>query len=130
MKRNGNDRISDEENEGEDKMPNKPTPTCGDSAQTLREWKPVTFEYSEGGVSVRVPNVYTWVCPRVQGDNSDRRPRVQEGSNSCPSGVVDLKTPSYSVKLRQPLAKPTPIILTTQSYACALDHRHLLNSIA
>ncbi len=38
-------------------------PTCGDRQQTAREWKAVTFEYTEDGVSIRVPNVYAWVCP-------------------------------------------------------------------
>jgi YgiT-type zinc finger domain-containing protein len=44
-------------------MSNKPMPTCGDRQQTAREWKAVTFEYTEDGVSIRVPNVYAWVCP-------------------------------------------------------------------
>lgn len=44
-------------------MSNKPIPTCGNAEQTPREWKPVTFEYTEDGVSIRVPNVYAWVCP-------------------------------------------------------------------
>lgn len=44
-------------------MSNKPIPTCGDGPQTAKEWKPVTFEYTEDGVSIRVPNVYAWVCP-------------------------------------------------------------------
>lgn len=37
-------------------------PTCGEH-RTLKEWRPTTFEYSEEGISVRVPNVYAWVCP-------------------------------------------------------------------
>ncbi|OLE53105.1 MAG: hypothetical protein AUG51_14985 [Acidobacteria bacterium 13_1_20CM_3_53_8] len=37
-------------------------PTCGEH-QTLKEWRPTTFEYREEGISVRVPNVYAWVCP-------------------------------------------------------------------
>lgn len=44
-------------------MTTKPIPTCGDVEKTPREWKPVTFEYAEDGVSIRVPNVYAWVCP-------------------------------------------------------------------
>jgi YgiT-type zinc finger domain-containing protein len=43
-------------------MANKPTPTCGEH-HISKEWRPATFEYSEGGISVRVPNVYAWVCP-------------------------------------------------------------------
>ncbi|MEM7532032.1 MAG: hypothetical protein AAF639_07650 [Chloroflexota bacterium] len=38
-------------------------PTCSNDNQVKREWKPVTFEYSEDGISIRVPNVYAWVCP-------------------------------------------------------------------
>lgn len=37
-------------------------PICGEH-RTLKEWRPATFEYREEGVSVRVPNVYAWVCP-------------------------------------------------------------------
>lgn len=44
-------------------MANQPIPTCGDAQQTPKEWKAVTFEYSEDGVSIRVPNVYAWVSP-------------------------------------------------------------------
>lgn len=44
-------------------MNQQPVPTCGDSAHTPKEWKPVTFEYAEDGISVRVPNVYAWVSP-------------------------------------------------------------------
>jgi hypothetical protein len=37
-------------------------PICGEH-QTVKEWRPTTFEYSDEGVIVRVPNVYAWVCP-------------------------------------------------------------------
>lgn len=37
-------------------------PVCGEH-HTLKEWQPTTFEYQEEGISVRVPNVYAWVCP-------------------------------------------------------------------
>lgn len=43
-------------------MTNQSAPICGEH-QLLKEWQPTTFEYSEGGVSIRVPNVYAWVCP-------------------------------------------------------------------
>ena len=44
-------------------MAKKPIPTCGDESQTPKEWKPVTFEYAEDGISVQVSNVYAWVSP-------------------------------------------------------------------
>jgi hypothetical protein len=43
-------------------MENKPAPICNQHKQT-KEWRQVTFEYSEDGISVRVPGVYAWVCP-------------------------------------------------------------------
>jgi hypothetical protein len=43
-------------------MTDQPVPTCREH-QVSKEWKPTTFEYGEDGVSIRVPNVYAWVCP-------------------------------------------------------------------
>ena len=28
-----------------------------------KEWRPTTFEYSDAGITVRVPSIYAWVCP-------------------------------------------------------------------
>jgi len=28
-----------------------------------KEWRTTTFEYVENGISIRIPNVYAWVCP-------------------------------------------------------------------
>ncbi len=38
-------------------------PVCGEH-QVAKEWLPTTFEYGEDGVSIRVPNIYAWVCPQ------------------------------------------------------------------
>lgn len=43
-------------------MLERPTPTCG-KRRVPREWRATTFEYREDGITVRVPNVYGWVCP-------------------------------------------------------------------
>jgi YgiT-type zinc finger domain-containing protein len=43
-------------------MTDKPAPICGEH-HVEKEWRPTTFEYSEGDVTVRVPNVFAWVCP-------------------------------------------------------------------
>jgi YgiT-type zinc finger domain-containing protein len=43
-------------------MTDKPTPICGEH-HVKKEWRPTTFEYSEEDVTVRVPNIYAWVCP-------------------------------------------------------------------
>ena len=43
-------------------MATKPAPMCGEQ-HALKEWRPATFEYQEDGITVRVPNLYAWVCP-------------------------------------------------------------------
>jgi len=43
-------------------MTSQTSPTCTEH-HTSKEWRPTTFEYQEEGISVRVPNVYAWVCP-------------------------------------------------------------------
>jgi YgiT-type zinc finger domain-containing protein len=43
-------------------MTTKPIPTCG-KHHVQKEWRTTTFEYSDEGITVRVPNVYAWVCP-------------------------------------------------------------------
>lgn len=40
----------------------QPVPVCGEHHQA-KEWRLTTFEYTDQGVSVRIPNVYAWVCP-------------------------------------------------------------------
>ncbi len=46
----------------------KPAPICGQH-NLPKEWLPTAFEYNDEGVSVRVPNVYAWVCP-IDGEAS------------------------------------------------------------
>jgi YgiT-type zinc finger domain-containing protein len=43
-------------------MTTKPIPMCG-KHHVQKEWRVTTFEYSEEGITIRVPNVYAWVCP-------------------------------------------------------------------
>lgn len=40
----------------------EPAPICG-KHNILKEWSLTTFEYGEEGISIRIPNVYAWVCP-------------------------------------------------------------------
>ena len=49
-------------------MNSKPAPICGEHKAT-KEWRKTTFEYQEQGITVRVPDVYAWVCP-VDGEAS------------------------------------------------------------
>ena len=44
-------------------MTTKSTPICGEH-KTSKQWSPTTFEYNEDGISIRIPNVYAWVCPK------------------------------------------------------------------
>lgn len=46
----------------------KPAPTCCQH-HVPKEWRVTGFEYRDNGISVRVPNIYAWVCP-VDGDTS------------------------------------------------------------
>jgi hypothetical protein len=57
-------------------MATKPIPICGEH-QTEKEWRPTTFAYQEEGITVRVPNLYAWVCP-VDGEASFTPDTVDE----------------------------------------------------
>ena len=43
-------------------MKSRPVPICGEH-RVQKEWRATTFEYSDEDITVRVPNVYAWVCP-------------------------------------------------------------------
>lgn len=43
-------------------MTTKHIPICGQH-HIQKTWRPTAFEYSDEGISVRVPNIYAWVCP-------------------------------------------------------------------
>lgn len=45
------------------KMSGMPIPTCAEH-KVPKKWEPTTFEYKEDGVTIKVPNVYAWVCPQ------------------------------------------------------------------
>ncbi|MCI0647625.1 MAG: hypothetical protein L0332_31670 [Chloroflexi bacterium] len=54
----------------------KYTPFCGEH-RAPKEWLKTSFEYSDQGISIRVPNVYAWVCP-VDGETSFMPETVDE----------------------------------------------------
>lgn len=43
-------------------MTSKPPPICTEH-NTEKVWQQTVFEYSEDGISVKVQNVWAWVCP-------------------------------------------------------------------
>ena len=43
-------------------MTPKPPPICGQH-NIQKEWRQTVFIYNEDGISIRIPNVYAWVCP-------------------------------------------------------------------
>ena len=51
-------------------------PLCTEH-QVSKEWRPTTFEYTEGGIVVRVPNIYAWVC-KADGEASFTPETVDE----------------------------------------------------
>ncbi len=57
-------------------MTTKPIPVCGEH-HALKKWHPTTFEYSDEGILIRVPNVHAWVCP-VDGEASFTPETVDE----------------------------------------------------
>lgn len=57
-------------------MATKPILMCGEH-HTEKEWQLTTFEYQEEGITVRVPNLYAWVCP-VDGEASFTPETVDE----------------------------------------------------
>ena len=44
-------------------MATQSIPICGEH-KTSKQWRPTTFEYSEDGITIRIPNVYAWVCAK------------------------------------------------------------------
>lgn len=40
-----------------------PVPICG-THNIPKEWRPTTFEYTDEGITIRIPNVDAWVCPK------------------------------------------------------------------
>ena len=42
-----------------------------------KEWQETTFEFSEQGITIRVPHVHAWVCP-VDGEASFKPETVDE----------------------------------------------------
>ena len=49
-------------------MENRAIPVCGEH-HIKKEWHATIFEYKDEDITVRVPNVYAWVCP-VSGEVS------------------------------------------------------------
>ena len=43
-------------------MANELVPICGQHNKK-KKWQQTVFEYSEGSILIRIPNVYAWVCP-------------------------------------------------------------------
>jgi RNA polymerase subunit RPABC4/transcription elongation factor Spt4 len=43
-------------------MTSKLAPMCGQHNRE-KKWQQTVFEYSESGISIRIPNVDAWVCP-------------------------------------------------------------------
>ena len=43
-------------------MRREQAPICGEH-HTVKVWRPATFEYEDEGITIRVPNLYAWVCP-------------------------------------------------------------------
>ena len=77
MRINGSVLISHDENaRGNNFLATRPIPICGQH-HIQKEWRQTAFEYTEEGISARVPNVYAWVCP-LDGEASFTTETVDE----------------------------------------------------
>jgi YgiT-type zinc finger domain-containing protein len=85
-------------------MTSQSIPTCGEH-RVSKEWRPTTFEYSEEGVSIRVPNVYAWVCPQ-DGEAAFTADTVDE----LMATVRELLEPAKRARERQSM--PTEYIVS------------------
>ena len=85
-------------------MTNEPVPICGEH-QVLKQWDLTTFEYGEDGVSIRVPNIYAWVCPS-DGEASFTPETVDE----LIATVRELITPAKRARERRSM--PTEYIVS------------------
>jgi hypothetical protein len=78
-------------------------PIC-DEHQIPKKWKPATFVYDDDGVSIQVPNVYAWVCPR---DNEASF--TPETTDELIATVRELITPAKRARERRSM--PTEYIV-------------------
>jgi hypothetical protein len=44
-------------------MKNTSVPNCG-KHNIPQEWRLTTFEYQDEGITIRIPNVHAWMCPK------------------------------------------------------------------
>jgi len=85
-------------------MEQKHKPICREHSQS-KEWRLTTFEYEEDGISVRVPNVYAWICP-ANGEASC----TPETVDDLILTVRDLMETAGRAEARR--TKPTEFIVT------------------
>jgi len=81
----------------------QPVPICAEH-QVSKEWKPTTFEYDDDGISIQVPNVYAWLCPR---DNEASF--TPETTDELIATVRELVTPAKRARARRTM--PTEYIV-------------------
>jgi YgiT-type zinc finger domain-containing protein len=86
-------------------LSNESVPVCGEH-QVAKEWRPTTFEYGEDGVSIRVPNIYAWVCP--QGGEASFTP---ETTDELIVTVSEMIEPAKHARERRSM--PTENIVST-----------------
>jgi YgiT-type zinc finger domain-containing protein len=85
-------------------MKNNHQPFCREHGQP-KDWSLTTFEYEEDGISVRIPNIYAWVCPE-NGEASFTPEAVDELLLT----IRDLLETAKKAKARR--AKTTQFIVT------------------
>jgi len=77
-------------------MTSQTSPTCTEH-HTAKEWRATTFEYQEEGISVRVPNVYAWVCPE-DGEASFTPETTDEIITTCENSWSQRSEPEIAAR--------------------------------
>ncbi len=95
-------------------MTTTPIPTCGEH-RLPKEWRPTIFEYSDEGITIKVPDVYAWVCPE-DGEASFTPETVDELIDTVQELLETAKRArkrrsiltQYIVSVNQSYRQPTP----------------------
>ena len=88
----------------------KSAPLCA-RHKVLKEWRPTTFEYSDEGVTIRIPNIYGWICPEngeasFTPETTDELAEIARRARSRRSGLTEyLVSVASATDANRPLSR-------------------------
>ena len=95
----------------------EPVPICGEH-NVRKERRTATFVYSDEGITVRVPDVYAWVCPE-SGEASFTPDTVDELITT----VRELIEIAKRARERHPVLTEYVVSVSPQPYKPTAVHR-------